>query len=124
MADSDKDDKDGSSNIWILIPLMALMIPIIAVGSSSEQAAAFWAVLATALLLGGGTFAARSLMTHRHRLRMIEIEAQAKIAAEERHQLEAANRILDADSAAAELREQLRAERARAAEREAGQQPN
>lgn len=96
---------DRSGNIWILVPLAALMIPIIAIAGNNPV---FWAIFAMAVVLGGGTLAARNLMSHRHELRMAEIEAQAKVMAEERAQLEVANRILDAD--VAELRSQFRAQ--------------
>ena len=98
--------KDGGlgDNIWILIPLTALMIPIFGVIGSSDNPAIAW-VVAGVIAVAALTVAARSLMTHRHNLKMEELEAQERIARAEREQLSAAERILELDQGAKDLGE-------------------
>jgi hypothetical protein len=94
-------------NIWILIPLTALMIPIFAVIGSSENPAIAW-VVAAVIALGAVTLAIRSLMTHRHNLLMEELEARERITRAEREHLSAAERILELDHGLADLDEAVK----------------
>ncbi|HLT97646.1 MAG TPA: hypothetical protein VK070_12775 [Acidimicrobiia bacterium] len=99
-------EKDGlGDNIWILIPLAALSIPIFAIIGENVI---LTSVIAGLVALIGITLALRSLMTHRHNLRMEELEAQERIARAEREQLSAAQRILELDGGAVDLGEAVR----------------
>lgn len=101
-------EKGLGDNIWIVIPLTALMIPIFAVIGSSQNPALVW-VVAGVIAVAALTVAARSLMTHNHNLRMEELEAKERIARAERDQLSAAERLLELDTGvAAELDEAVR----------------
>lgn len=96
------EHRDGlGDNIWILVPLAALSIPIFAVVGSGPLA---W-VLGGVIALAAVTLAARSLMTHRHRLRMQELEAKERIARAEREQLSAAQRLLELDDLGGAVRD-------------------
>ncbi len=100
------EKRDGlGDNIWILIPLAALSIPIFAViGENTILTTTVAAVVA----LMAVTLAIRSLMTHRHRLRMEELEAQERIIQAERQQLSAAERLLEVDDALGDLDQAVR----------------
>lgn len=89
-------------NVWVLIPLTALSIPIFAVIGDSPLA---WFVGAVIALIAV-TLAAGSLMTHRHNLRMQELEAQEKVIRAERDQLTAAERLLEIDDLGQAIRRQ------------------
>lgn len=102
MADDEADAEDRSWNWAYLIPILALMIPIVAIAGSSAW---FTWVVAIAAVLGGSTLAGKYLLDHRHDLRMQELEVERRLLAEERSQLDLANRILEADEA--DLRRQL-----------------
>lgn len=100
-------DKGLGDNIWILIPLIALMIPIFAVIGSSENPSIAW-VVAGVIALTAVTLAIRSLMTHAHNLKMEELAAQERIARADREQLSAAERILELDQGTKDLGDMLR----------------
>ena len=102
----DKGDGWGDS-IWVLVPLAALSIPIFAVIGSNVI---LTSVIAAVIGLVAITLAARSLMTHRHRLLMQELEARERIVRAEREQLGAAERILQMDDPATDIDEALRRE--------------
>ncbi len=94
MARDGEDPDDRSWNWAYLIPILALMIPIVAIAGSSTW---FVLVVSIAAALGGGTLAGKYLLDHRHQLRMAELEARERLMREERSQLDIANRILEAD---------------------------
>jgi Na+(H+)/acetate symporter ActP len=96
MADDDKDDDSKS----VLIAAMALSIPILGILAVFGGMAYVPWVIITALVLVGGTFSARYLMDHRHRLRMEELAMQERLMREERAQLDVADRLLAADDEA------------------------
>lgn len=102
--DSKTSARSGDGrDVWVLIPLAALSIPIIAVLGESESPllpAAFAAIV----VLAAVTLAIRSLMTHRHNLRMVELEARERIATTERERLAAAERVLELDDGIADLK--------------------
>src|SRR5690554_7065345 len=80
--------KDGlGDNIWILVPLAALSIPIFAIIGENVI---LTSVVSGVIALIAITLAIRSLMTHRHRLKMEELEAKERIVRAEREQLSAA----------------------------------
>ncbi len=80
-------------NVWVLIPLAALSIPIFSVVAGSPLV---W-FIGSVIALVAVTLAARSLMTHRSELRIQELEAEEKIIRAERDQLTAAERLLELD---------------------------
>ena len=95
------EKKNGlGDNIWILIPLAALSIPIF--GIIGENVI-LTSVVSGVVVLIAVTLAIRSLMTHRHRLKMEELEARERIIRAEREQLSAAEKILELDNAAIDL---------------------
>lgn len=90
---------------WIIPASLALLIPIIAVLSEAPTALSVLlgsAVLA-AVVLGGGWF----LMEERHKLRMKEIEEEARLKNAEHDQLRTVERILNKDDGLQELRQEL-----------------
>lgn len=91
-----------SQNVWILIPLAALSIPIIAV--LNDKAWLGW-VLGAVAIITALTVAGKSLMNHRHSLRLKEIEAQERLARTEHEHLASAQRILELD----DVQERLKA---------------
>lgn len=92
-------------NIWVLIPLAALSIPIFAVIGENDI---FSGVIAGVIALLAVTLAVRSLMTHRHNLKMEELEARERIVRAEREHLSTAERILELDEGAVDLGDALR----------------
>ena len=101
--------RDSGWNWAYIIPILALMIPIVAIAGDAVASIAIGAGIigAVALALGG----IRGLMAYRHELRMKEIEAQRDIARIEAGKLEKANKILDADDRLSELRAEVEKER-------------
>lgn len=102
--------KSGGGWNWAyLIPILALMIPIIAVAGEALGNLAIGAGIigAVALALGG----TRALMAYRHELRMKELQAQRDIARIEAGKLDKADRILAADDQLAQLRAEVEKER-------------
>jgi hypothetical protein len=94
MGEGGQDPAHGffqGDNIWILIPLAALSIPIIAVAGSTPFA---WA-LAVAAVIGATTAAVRYLLVVRHRLALEELEAKQRLAVAERDRYDAINRMVD-----------------------------
>ena len=83
------------SPLWLIPASLALLIPIIAVLSEGPTALAvlIGAALLTLAVVGGGWF----LMQERHKLRMREIEAEARAQQAASDHLSAAERILDKD---------------------------
>ena len=81
-------------NIWILVPLAALSIPIFAIFST-----AVWIpwLIVSLFMVAAVTIAVRSVMSHQHRLRMEELEMKEKLMRSEHDQLRSAERILELD---------------------------
>jgi len=101
--------KDGlGDNIWILVPLAALSIPIFAIIGENVI---LTSVVSGIIVLIAVTLAIRSLMTHRHRLKMEELEAQERIVRAEREQLSAAEKILELDNAIVDLEAAIKREK-------------
>ena len=90
-----------SDNVWIVIPLAALSIPILAIMRDTSWIG--W-VFGSVVLVVALTLAARSLMNHRHSLKMKEIEAQERLMAAEKEHLASAQRILELDDVQDRLR--------------------
>ena len=101
--------KDGlGDNIWILVPLAALSIPIFAIIGENVI---LTSVVSGIIVLIAVTLAIRSLMTHRHRLKMEELEAQERIVRAEREKLSAAEKILELDNAIVDLEAAIKREK-------------
>ena len=84
---------DGD-NIWILVPLAALSIPIFAIFSTSVWIP--WLVVSL-LMVAAITIAVRSVLGYNHRLRMEELEMKERLMRSEHEQLRSAERILELD---------------------------
>jgi hypothetical protein len=85
----------AGENVWILVPLMALSIPILAITLSNDAAAPIFAVvIAVVALIAAVTFAVRNVVGFRHRLRLQELAAQERLAQAERERFRAAERML------------------------------
>jgi hypothetical protein len=78
-------------NVWVLIPLAALSIPIVAIVGETPL---MW-FLGGALLVVAFMLASRNLMALRHRHRLEELEARERIALAERDRLSAVDRMLE-----------------------------
>lgn len=100
---------DSGWNWAYIIPILALMIPIVAIAGDAigNLAIGLGIVAAVALALGG----TRALMAYRHELRMKELEAKRDIARIEAGKLDRADRILAADDQLAQLRAEVEKER-------------
>lgn len=106
-GDTDSNDKGNKwgDSIWILVPLAALSIPIFAIIGTNVI---LTSVVAAVIGLVAITLAARSLMTHRHNLTMVELEAKERIVRAEREQMSAAERLLRVDDPSSDLGEAIR----------------
>ncbi len=107
MSDKPGDRSSGllGGNVWVLIPLAALSIPIIAVLGQATNADWIGWIIAILATIGGVTLSARSLMTHRSRLRIEELEARERVLRAEHEQLSAAEQILARDTGLHDLRQ-------------------
>lgn len=119
MADGDGGGQASGfwagSNVWVLIPAMALLIPIIAVVSTAESAA-ITASVGIALVVVVVAMCARMLMTHQHQLKVAELRAAAELSSADAQQLEQANRILQQNAEIRKLREAVSAANANPAD--------
>jgi hypothetical protein len=91
------------SNIWIIVPLAALSIPIVAIMRDTSW---FGWVFGGVVLIAALAVAAWSLMNHRHELRMKEIAAQERLVKVEQEQLASAERLLELDDIQERVRKQ------------------
>lgn len=78
-------------NVWVLIPLAGISIPII--GALSDGALAYFA--GCILLVLAVTLAARSLLQLKHHHRLVELEARQRLALAERDRLTAIDQLLE-----------------------------
>lgn len=102
---SEKPPKDDNGSTWhwaYLIPMMALLIPIVAI--TNVTVGDLVPVLVTLAIIGGTWAAGRNLMGYRHELRMAELEAQRQLAALEAARLAEAQKVLDLDDRIDHLR--------------------
>ena len=90
-------------NIWILVPLAALSIPIFAIFSGAVWLPYLLFSVAMVVVI---TIAVRSVMGYSHRLRMEELEMKEKLMRSEHEQLRSAERILELDDTK-DLRRQM-----------------
>lgn len=81
-------------NVWVLIPLAALSIPIIAILSNASWLP--WLLIGL-VMVAAVTAAVRSVIGYSHRLRMEEIAARERSLQIEHEQLRSAERILELD---------------------------
>jgi hypothetical protein len=88
--------------LWLVPASLALLIPIIAVLSDAPTVLSvlFGFSLLALATVGGAWF----LMRERHKLRMREIEAEARLQRAASEQLSVAERILDKDTGVETLR--------------------
>ncbi len=108
MDDSNAPDNAGENadRRWhwaYLIPMMALLIPILAV--TEAQLGDIVPVLVTLAVIGGLWAAGRNLLGYRHELRMKELEVERDVAALEAERLKEAQKVLDLDDRIAELKQ-------------------
>lgn len=97
------DGDDDSRWHWAyLIPMMALLIPILAVTDATLDDLV--PVLVTLAIIGGLWGAGRNLMGYRHELRMSELEAQRRLAELESERMKEAQKVLDLDDRLADLK--------------------
>lgn len=83
-----------SGNVWVLIPLAALSIPIL--GILTDDGAGTW-VVGLVLVVAAVTAATRHLLVLRHRLRLEELAAQERVALAERERFAAIDRLVEPD---------------------------
>lgn len=103
-APDNADEKDNGSWRWaLLIPMMALLIPILAVTQATLDDLV--PVLVTLAVIGGLWAAGRNLLGYRHELRMEELEVMRDVAALEAERLKEAQKVLDLDDRIAELKQ-------------------
>jgi len=98
------NDGDRGWNWAYLIPIMALMIPIVAITGLNLTEVLTSVMAAVVAAIAAGTVAGRYLLGYRHELRMTELEAQRELTALESRQLTEAQRLLDLDDRLDELR--------------------
>ena len=94
-----KKHADGNRgwNWAYLIPILALMIPIVAITNLDLTEILTSLMAAVIAAIAAGTVAGRYLLGYRHELRMTELEAQRELATLESRQLTEAQRLLDLD---------------------------
>lgn len=78
-------------NVWVLIPLAALSIPIVAIVGETPL---MW-FLGGVIVVVAVTLAARNLMALRHQHRLQELQARERIALAEQDRLMAVDRMLE-----------------------------
>jgi len=83
----------ASGNVWVLIPLAGISIPLTAILSSSDGPL-IW-VLAAIAIIATVTMAGRNVIQLRHRLRMQELAARERLALAERERFTAVDRMLE-----------------------------
>lgn len=91
---ADRNPFFEGDNIWILVPLAALSIPIFAI-----FATAVWIpwLIVSLFMVAAVTIAVRSVLGYNHRLRMEELEMKERLISSEHEQLRSAERILELD---------------------------
>lgn len=81
---------DGG-NVWVLIPLAGISIPIVAIVAESPLA---W-VVGAVILIAAVTAAVRHIVLLRHRLRLEELAAQERVSLAERDRFAAIDRLVE-----------------------------
>ena len=81
---------DGA-NVWILIPLAGISIPIFAIVAESPLAWALGAVILIAAITAG----VRHIVLLKHRLRLEELGAQERLSLAERDRFAAIDRLVE-----------------------------
>lgn len=90
---------------WVLVPLAALMIPILAVSDGVAGGSAIPLAVAVTMVMVVGAVLARMLMAQRHSLRMRELQAERAIAEAEARQMSQANQVIENNRTIQELRQ-------------------
>ncbi len=81
--------------IGVSIPLVAVSIPLVAVLGASGLGAIVFGIGGAVLVVLAIGWVVRSLMNHRHELRVKELELQLRIARQETEKLAEVNRVLE-----------------------------
>lgn len=97
-------DGDRSWNWAYAIPILAMLIPIVAITNLDLTEILTSLMAAVIAAIAAGTVAGRYLLGYRHELRTTELEAQRELTALESRQLTEAQRLLDLDDRLDELR--------------------
>jgi len=106
MADTKKEKEPNPADfIWVLPAAMALSIPLLAVGGGSGWVSVIVGLVLLTIVAGGVSMA---LMTHRHQLKIKELEAEARLREKNTSELDMANRILEQDQRIHDLRSELK----------------
>lgn len=98
---AEKDRPEGffqSDNVWVLIPLAGVSIPIFAVLGNSPW---LLGLIGAVLLVVAVTLAARNLLALRHRHRLEEIAAKERLSLAERDRFTAIDRLVEPDPSVA-----------------------
>lgn len=91
---------DGA-NVWVLVPLAGISIPIFAIVASSPLA---W-VVGAVILIAATTAAVRHIVVLKHGLRLEELAAQERLSLAERDRFAAIDQLVEPDlRAPADLR--------------------
>lgn len=94
-----RDDRFVTSdNVWVLIPLAALSIPILAVVGDSPVV---W-VIPVLAVIAAVTLAVRQVLVLHHRHRLEEIRARERLAIAERDRYTAVDRFLEREGVPSE----------------------
>ncbi len=81
-------------NVWVLIPLAALSIPILAILAGSSWLP--WLIIGL-VMVAAVTLSVRSLLGYQHDLRMEELASKETVLRLEQEHLRSAERILELD---------------------------
>lgn len=122
MADKEKKDKKDKPNksdevrmveavsdgLWVLVPIMALMIPILGISDGMAGGQAIPFAIAVCVVMAVGAVLTRMLMAQRHTMRMTELRAERDIADAEARQLTQANQVIENNRTMQELRQAVR----------------
>lgn len=105
---SNRQPSNGKSNdgSWVLIPIVALFIPLFAV-SAALEAEILQIAAAVAIVVVMAAMLARMLSAQRHQQRLEQIQAESALASTERDQLAQANRIMDQNAEIRQLRDAI-----------------
>jgi len=119
MVEKEKKDKPNKSDevrmveavsdgLWVLVPIMALMIPILGISDGMDGGRAIPVAIAVCVVMAVGAVLTRMLMAQRHAMRMTELRAEQDIAEVEARQLTEANQVIENNRTMQELRQAVR----------------
>lgn len=85
----------AGDNVWVLIPLAGISIPIVAIVGPSPV---FLGLIGAVILVVAVALAARSLMELKHRHRLDELAAQERVSLAERDRFAAIDRLVEPEA--------------------------